>query len=148
MEATIKWKEGMAFDAQIRDHAFVLDAQSGAGGKNLGPTPKETVLTSVMACSGMDVAGLMRKFKLEPTSFVMKAVANPRSEHPKIFQDFHLEYLFEGATLPADKLIEAVQLSMTKYCGVSAMIAATVKITYVIFLNGEQIHQDEARFVL
>ena len=148
MEAELKWKEGMAFEAKVRDHTFILDAQSGAGGKNLGPTPKETVLTSVMGCSAMDVAGLMRKFHLTPTSFTMNSVAHPRDDHPKIFTDFQVNYFFEGVDLPKEKLIEAVQLSMTRYCGVSAMVAATVKITYEIFLNKEKIHADEARFSL
>jgi putative redox protein len=46
----------------------------------------------------------------------------------------------------AAKAIEAVQLSQTKYCGVSAMVAASVPIHYTIEINEKKVGTGQARF--
>ena len=92
------------------------------------------------------MASLIRKHRLPVTSFVIRGDATPRDEHPKIFTRIDLVFAFEGEGVEAAKLNEAVQLSLTKYCGVSAMVAPTSPIFYRIELNGAEINSGEARF--
>ena len=42
--------------------------------------------------------------------------------------------------------VEAVTLSMTKFCGVSAMVAPTSPIFYSVVVNGEIEGRDQAHF--
>jgi uncharacterized OsmC-like protein len=46
----------------------------------------------------------------------------------------------------AEKLVEAVRLSQTKYCGVSAMLAQAFPLRYRVVLNGQEIATGEAKF--
>ena len=48
--------------------------------------------------------------------------------------------------LERERVLEAVSLSQTKYCAVSAMLAPAVPIRYKIILNGESIGTGEAHF--
>jgi putative redox protein len=44
-------------------------------------------------------------------------------------------YRFKGKDLPLDNINKAVNLSMEKYCGVSAMLSKATPITYEIILE-------------
>ncbi|MNT85209.1 hypothetical protein D3C72_2253410 [compost metagenome] len=57
-----------------------------------------------------------------------------------------LEYRIAGTGISKEQALKAVRLSMTKYCGVSAMVAESVPMTYHVFLNGENIGSDKADF--
>ena len=63
MNMNLVWKDGMKFDAQIREHTTALDAKLEHGGKNEGPTPKELVLAGVCGCTGMDVVAILKKMR-------------------------------------------------------------------------------------
>lgn len=65
---------------------------------------------------------------------------------PKRFEEVRVLYKLLGDHLPKDKVISAVEKSMTKYCGVSYMISRSCPIKYKIELNGENIFESEAKF--
>lgn len=146
MQATLKYNEGMKFTARIRDHDVVMDIKAPHG-KDSGPSPKELLLPSIMGCTGMDVVSVLKKWNIPFSSFEMSAEANTTNTQPKVFVQVDLIYDFvvpEGTS--AEKFEEAVELSMTEYCGVSAMIAKGCPIYYVIRLNGEIESRGQARF--
>lgn len=58
--------------------------------------------------------------------------------HPEVFTKAILTFRFKGA-LDEARVIEAVTLSQTKYCGVSAMLAKAFPIFYRIEINGTQV---------
>ena len=47
----------------------------------------------------------------------------------------HITYRCKGKKLPEDKINRAVELSQTKYCGVSAMLEKVTPITYEIIIE-------------
>jgi putative redox protein len=51
------------------------------------------------------------------------------NETPNVFREIHLKYIFEGKLDP-QKVKHAIELSMEKYCSVSAMLHHDAKITY------------------
>jgi putative redox protein len=57
--------------------------------------------------------------------------------HPIVYHTISVEFKFEGENLPADKLQKAVELSETRYCGVSAMMRKAVKMNTIIYINNE-----------
>jgi hypothetical protein len=59
-------------------------------------------------------------------------------QHPILFEKAVLSYVVEG-DVEAAKLSEAIHLSQTKYCGVSAMLAKALPIEYRVLLNGTEI---------
>ena len=79
------------------------------------------MLSSLAGCSGLDVASLMKKMKLEVDEFTIETIANLTDEHPKFYDKVVVEYHFHGSNLKEDKLQKAVDLSIEKYCGVMEM---------------------------
>jgi len=150
MKAVLKWKDAMTFEATVRQHSFNLDT-STLGGKDTGPSPKEYLLSSIAVCSGMDVVALMKKHKIEMTGFDLSSQGETRDAHPKIFKQvdlvFDLKINFKDKSVELPKVIESVNLSMRKFCGVSAMVNPTSPIFYTVMINGEIEHRDQAKFI-
>jgi putative redox protein len=114
-------------------------------GSDKGITPKQALLLSVAGCSAMDVAALLKKFK-QPSHVLKLSVEGPLTDgYPSVFSSIAVEYSIEGDVDP-EKFKEAVKLSMTKYCGVSAMVTKACPINYTLKLNGEEIAREKASF--
>lgn len=147
MQAFVSWKSGMAFEADNRNLLSHYDTTQAFGGSDSACTPKEAVLNAMCACSGMDVVSISAKMRLKLSSLKMEAVADKTKTVPSFFAGVHLKYFLQGEG-ESDKFIKAVVLSMTKYCGVSYMIAQACPVTYEIHLNDQLIYKDQAKFAL
>lgn len=134
----------MSFNATIGDFNVLMDTKSPIGSDS-APSPKQLVLAAICGCTGMDVASLLKKYKLNPDFFEIEASATIGDGYPATFKEVNLKYHLKGA-LDLEKVKEAVYLSQSKYCGVSAMIAKCAPITYEIYLNGEKSASGEADF--
>lgn len=146
MQAEITYLGNTAFETKVRNHVFVMDTQASSGGDNKGPTPKELLIASVIGCTAMDIIAILKKHKMTPTKLVVSAEAEPRAEHPRVFKGVDILFTLEGAELTTERVNEAVQASLTKFCGVSAMIAKVVPIRYRTQLNGQNVGNGEAAF--
>lgn len=134
------WNEGMEFKGAARTHHVIMDTKPEDDGKDHGPTPKELVLMGLCGCTGMDVVSILTKMHGRIRDFQIKADADSTSDdYPRVFSAIRLRYEIQGENLTAEQIRRAVELSKTKYCGVSAMLAKTATITYQMFFNGEEI---------
>ena len=119
---TTKWLGGMAFESSNPSgHNLRIDAGPDDGGEGSGLRPKALMLSGLAGCSGLDVASLIKKMKLEVDDFAIETIANLTDEHPKYYDSVVIEYHFYGSNLKEDKLQRAVDLSVEKYCGVMEM---------------------------
>lgn len=131
----VKWKENMAFEANVNNHQIIMDADESVGGQDLGPRPKAMLLAGLGGCTGMDVVSILKKMKVVVDGFEIRIEAEMTEEHPKIYHTIVLYYIFKGKDLPLDKIETAVSLSQEKFCGVSAMLGKASKIEYKIILE-------------
>jgi len=92
------------------------------------------LLTSLGACSGMDVAAILQKRKQKLASLTVEVSGKrPKYGHPKPFTEVHLRYLVAGASLEERYVKEAVTESITKFCSVAATInKAKISFSYEI----------------
>ena len=128
---TTTWKRKMQFESTNPSGETVLiNAGEENGGEGAGLRPKAMMLSALAGCSGLDVASLIEKMKLEVTDFKIETIANLTEEHPKVYDQVTVEYHFYGANLNEAKLQRAVDLSVEKYCGVMEMFRkfATVEV--------------------
>jgi putative redox protein len=117
-----EWKGGMAFESNNPSGLTLrIDAGEENGGSDDGLRPKALMLSSLAGCSGLDVASLIEKMKLEVDRFHIETIANLTDEHPKYYDKVVIEYHFHGSNLNQAKLQRAVDLSVEKYCGVMEM---------------------------
>lgn len=137
----------MSFTGVSGNHSVPMDAKTPIG-HDRAPTPKELLLMGLGGCTAMDVVALLKKYRQLPVKFSVGVDVTPtEGQQPATFQEARLTYFAEGQ-VEAEKLIEAVRLSQTKYCGVSAMLSKAFPISYQIFLNGNLVGQGEAQFEL
>jgi putative redox protein len=106
-----------------------MDAGAEDGGEGKGFRPKALLLSSLAGCSGLDVASLIKKMKLEVDKFHIETIANLTEEHPKYYDKVTVEYHFYGPKLDEKKLQRAVDLSVEKYCGVMEMFRKFAAVT-------------------
>lgn len=149
MKASLTFTKGFEFKASIRDHHLIMDTQAAAGGQNQGPSPKELLLASIAGCTGMDMAALCRKYKIQVDSFDLEIEAETTEKHPKVFREINLIFDFKISNVSddqIDKLRQSAYLSMTKLCGVSAMVNSVSPIYYTLRINGEIEDRNQAKF--
>jgi len=122
-EIQMNWLDGMAFQSELDGHTLVIDADDSVGGTSRGPQPKGLLLVSLAGCTAMDVISILKKMR-EPVSwFNLKVSGDLTEEHPKKYTSFKVIYQFKKSDgLNPDNVLKAVQLSQTKYCGVSATL--------------------------
>ena len=117
-----KWLGNMTFKSNNPSELDLkMDIASEDGGDGNGYRPKALMLAALAGCSGLDIASLIKKMKLEVCDFHIETIANLTDEHPKYYDSVVVEYHFYGKNLNEKKLQKAVDLSVEKYCGVMEM---------------------------
>lgn len=111
-------------------HWVSMDGPTDFGGSNAASRPKELVLFALGGCTGSDVAAILKKKRVPLQGFDMQINATQAEEHPQVYTDIHIEYVFYGTGINPADLERAIELSTTKYCSVSAMLRASVKLTH------------------
>jgi len=112
-----------------RGHNFLIDDAVG----NTGPKPIELIAIGLAGCTAFDVIGILRKKRQEVTAYEVKVEADQRPDPPNIFTQVRVHHIVTGDVYE-EALKDAVHLSESKYCSVSAMLqlSAEIAITYEI----------------
>jgi putative redox protein len=122
MKATLKYHNGMYFEAKSdTNQTTFYDSSLDHGGTGKAATPMENLLTSLAACSAMDVVSILEKKRKTINSLTIDIDGLRADEHPRVFTKVHLIYNLSSNDAKIDDLNRAVELSMDKYCSVSAM---------------------------
>jgi len=133
---TTKWLGKMAFESNNPSGLDLkMDAGPDDGGKGEGYRPKALMLSALAGCSGLDVASLIKKMKLEVDDFSIETIADLTDEHPKYYDSVTIAYHFYGANLNKAKLKRAVDLSIEKYCGVMEMFRRFADLNVTLHFN-------------
>ena len=112
-------------------HAMVVDADRK---RNTASGPMELVLMGLCACTATDVVSILRK-KREPfTALEVRAEAERATEPPTVYTQIKLIYTISGQ-VSRKAAEDAVHLSESKYCSVSAMLKSTAKITTEVVIS-------------
>ena len=113
-----------------RGHHFLLDDAAG----NTGPKPIELIAIGLAGCTAFDVIGILRKKRQEVTGYEVRVEADQRSEPPKVFTRVRIRHIVAGVDIAERAVQDAIHLSESKYCSVSAMIqlSAQIETTYEI----------------
>jgi len=128
-QITTKWLGNMSFESTNPSGlSLTIDAGPDDGGDGNGLKPKALMLSALAGCSGLDVAMLIKKMKLDVEEFSIETIANLTDEHPKYYDAVTVEYHFWGGNLEEKKLQRAVDLSVEKYCGVMEMFRKFAKL--------------------
>jgi putative redox protein len=112
----------------VFDSALPTPTRTKPRPKGIGPM--NALLTSLGACSGMDVAAILLKRRQKLDSLKVEVSGKrPQYGYPKPFTEIHLRYLV-GGTLEEKYVKEAVTDSIAKFCSVAATINDKAKISF------------------
>lgn len=132
---TTRWLSDLAFEAEVDGHKIYMDSTAEHGGKNTGPRPKPLMMVALAGCTGMDVAAILRKMKEKVEEFSVEVEGDITEDHPRRFEGMKIIYRLKGKEINRKNVEKAVNLSTTKYCGVSANYSMAFPITYEIIIE-------------
>ena len=132
---TTRWLKDLAFEAEVDGHKLYMDSSMEHGGKNTGPRPKPLMMVALASCTGMDVVSILKKMKMEFEDFSVEVEGDITEEHPKRFEGMKLIYRIKGKNIKRSNVEKAVNLSVTRYCGVSANYEKAFPISHEIIIE-------------
>jgi putative redox protein len=124
---------------------FVAESPSGhsivtsfATGDNVtAPTPMELLLIALGGCSGADVASILEKKRQHVSGYDIEVRGERRAQPPRVYTSIAVIHRVRGRNIDPKAVADAIHLSETKYCSVSAMLSAGTKITMTFEITNE-----------
>lgn len=132
---TTKWLSDLAFEAQVDGHKVYMDSSMEHGGKNTGPRPKPLMMVALAGCTAMDVASILKKMKVDFDDFSVDVEGDVSEDHPKRFEGMRIIYRLKGKDIKRSSVEKAVDLSINRYCGISANYSKAFPITHEIIIE-------------
>lgn len=119
------WQRDQQFKSYHGKNEINIDGkrENGFGAKAL-------VLSAIAACSGIDIVDILTKMRVVFSDLEIETEAEQTEDHPRVFKDIFVTYKVKTDKTNEDKVKKAIDLSLDKYCGVSAMIKKNSRIHY------------------
>ena len=137
MNVKIKQVEGLTFIGKAdTNHWVTVDGPEKFNGSDAASRPMELLLIALGSCTASDVASIIKKMRFELNDFQVNVSGKRAQDHPKVFTEIHLEYLFRGKDLKEEDINKAIELSQKKYCPIISMLNESVNINYSFKVNG------------
>jgi putative redox protein len=93
------------------------------------------LLSGLAACSGIDVVDILIKMKLAFSDFTIDVETEQTDEHPRVFKEIMIIYKMKTDRGNEEKIKKAIDLSLDKYCGVSAMLKKNSPVRYKLVIQ-------------
>ena len=97
MKATLRWREGVSFEADDGlGHTLITDGAPEAGGQNAGFRPMGLVLIGAGACTAFDVVEILRKMRQPISGCEVEMDSDRADAPPRVFTRIHLHFKVRG----------------------------------------------------
>ncbi|MDB5130981.1 MAG: hypothetical protein JWR02_730 [Mucilaginibacter sp.] len=118
------------------NHTVQMDSSPESGGRNFGVRPMQMLLMGLGGCSAIDVLTILKKQRQDVKDYKMIINGDrEKGKEPSLWQDVNIEFHLYG-DIDKDKAAKAVELSLDKYCSVSATLKeAGAKIAWKVFVH-------------
>ncbi len=126
-QVRLRHEGGMRFVARSGSgHDIAIDNATG----NTGPRPTDLLLAAIAGCTAMDVVDILAKKRQVVDDYAVHVTGTQREKAPNVFTDITVLHIVEG-DVDTEAVRRSIELSATKYCTVSAQVAAGVaRISY------------------
>lgn len=111
------WHKDHEFTSSLDHNSIKID---GARKKGFGP--KALLLAGLAGCSGIDIVDVLKKMRVKFSDFSIEVKAAQTEDYPKVYKDIYITYKIKTDQENEEKVRKAIDLSLGKYCGVSAML--------------------------
>jgi len=120
-------------------HTLTLDSGPRGSEHDAGPSPMELLMVALASCTGMDVISTLAKMRQDVRAYDVQVHGVRAEEHPQVYTAITIEHVVTGHAVEPRAVTRAIELSETKYCGVSNTLNKTAQLTtsYRIIESGE-----------
>ena len=133
----MSWLGNLAYETDMDGHKMITDAGTEVGGEDRGFRPKKLMLTALAGCTGIDMALILKKMRVDVKDIKVSVEGELTEEQPSYYKNMHIVFEFFGTDLPHKKIERAVKLSEEEYCGVSALYKQAIPVTSEIIYHEE-----------
>jgi putative redox protein len=131
MKTSTKWMHDGVFESRQEGNSNTIKVD---GNRLEGPGPKSLLLSGLAGCSGIDIVDILTKMRVTFSDLSIDVEAELTTEHPKVYKDILITYSIKTDADNEEKVKKAIDLSLEKYCGVSAMLRKNSAIHYKLQL--------------
>ncbi|HLO99817.1 MAG TPA: OsmC family protein [Fimbriimonas sp.] len=134
----VDWKGDMTFEATPPSgNKFTMDAVTDFSTGENGPTPLEALISSIAACSAVDVVLVLKKKRKTIDSYhvEVETTRGPEGVYPRPITSVTVKHVLKGEGLDEESVRQAVALSDEKYCTVISTLRAGADVSSVYELN-------------
>lgn len=129
-KTSTKWLGEERFESEHEGNLIKID-----GNKKDGHGAKALLLAGLAACSGIDITSILKKQRVDFSDFTIDTETEQTTEHPKVFKEITVTYKMKTSSANEEKVRKAIELSLDKYCGVSAMLRKNSPIHYKLVIE-------------
>lgn len=130
--ARVKWVEREQFiGVTPSGHSVPIDSDRE---HNAAPGPMESLLVALGACTATDVVSILAKKRQKLESLEVEVSGERAAEPPRVWTKLEIVYKLRGE-LDEKAVRDAIQLSESKYCSVSAMLKKTANVSFRCEIN-------------
>lgn len=129
MAATSKitWFGGMQYvGTDSTKHSVVISAQDEDNAT--GMKPPDMLLAAIGGCTAIGVTSILQRKKQDLKGLEINVSGEQDEEPPRAFHTITIEYVVSGHEISRKAVEDAVELSLGKYCSVSATVKAKAEI--------------------
>lgn len=133
MQTTVVWQPAQTLPTQPKPStasAIRFVAQTGSGhtialdsSEEQGCRPMELILAGLGGCASYDVVSILQKSRQAVADIHCEVSAKRADAIPAVFTDIHLHFVVSGTNVKESQVAKAIELSATKYCSASKMLA-------------------------
>jgi len=124
---TTVWHKDHEFTSSLDHNTIKID-----GARKNGFGPKALLLAGLGGCSGIDIVDILKKMRVDFSAFSIEVKAAQTEELPKVYKDIYIAYKVKTNKKNEEKVKKAIELSLEKYCGVSAMLQKNSPIHFTL----------------
>jgi len=121
------WHKDHQFTSSLDHNTIKID-----GARKNGFGPKALLLAGLAGCSGIDIVDILNKMRVDFSEFSIEVKAAQTEELPKVYKDIYILYKVKTDSENEEKVRKAIDLSLEKYCGGSAMLQKNSPIHYTL----------------
>jgi putative redox protein len=130
MQIKTSYQGNMRFSHGAEGAQAVMDAGTEVGGLGEALSPKQMVLQGLAGCTGLDVVTMLNRRKVRFENFSIEIEAEQTTNHPRVFKEILITYKMKAAQEDRQVIERMITLSEKQFCGVSAMLGKTAKISW------------------
>jgi len=130
---TVRWDGDQRFDAGVTGKHELIRMD---GSRDAGPSPVDTLLGALAACSGIDVVEILAKRRTPAEGMSIVIVGERAPTSPARLTKVQMEFRVRGAGIERAHAERAIELSVNKYCSVRDSLDPNLPIEWTLTLEG------------